>query len=469
MREKRHEEQSKFRMSFKGKLTLYYGMFMLLLSGTFCAALLWEIDDTLSDFMRQMLVDDVEKCVENIYVDNDEYYIDQKIFFLDDINVMIYDQDGNKIGGEYEGNFPLDFRDQEVRVVDDGEGQSWFLYDYMFHVSEGKNIWIRGVTSTSILGKTRTRMIYEATVLVVISALTVYVGGYLIAAHTCRPLTQMNRIIKNIFRGKDLSKRVTLNVKQHDEIRDLADAFNEMAERLLQSFEKERRFASDVSHELRTPLSVILSETDWALSVGDQEEQERVLRIVRQKAERMSGLVNILLLISRMENEEVNVPMELLDFRKVMQMAAESVETKAAKRHIQIHTEGLGDDSVWLYGNEILLFQMVQNLLTNAVCYGKDFGNIWISLWTETQEERVEICGAVRDDGIGIAPENLQKVFDRFFRVDAVRNQDKDGYGLGLCMAYRICRRHSGELTVQSELGQGSEFVFRLPAQEVVS
>lgn len=465
----RNAESFRVHMSLKGKLTLYYGMFMLLLSGTFCAALLWEIDDTLSDFMRQMLVDDVEKCVENIYVDNDEYYIDQKIFFLDDINVMIYDQNGNKIGGEYEGNFSLDFQNQEVRVVDDGEGHSWFLYDYMFHVSEGNNIWIRGVTSTSILGKTRTRMIYEATVLLAIGALTVYVGGYLIAAHTCRPLTQMNQIIKNIFRGKDLSKRVTLNVKQHDEIRDLADAFNEMAERLLQSFEKERRFASDVSHELRTPLSVILSETDWALSVGDQEEQERVLRIVRQKAERMSGLVNILLLISRMENEEVNVPMELLDFRKVMQMAAESVETKAARRHIQIHTEGLGDDSVWLYGNEILLFQMVQNLLTNAVCYGKDFGNIWISLWTETQEERVEICGAVRDDGIGIAPENLQKVFDRFFRVDAVRNQDKDGYGLGLCMAYRICRRHSGELTVQSELGQGSEFVFRLPAQEVVS
>ena len=233
--------------------------------------------------------------------------------------------------------------------------------------------------------------------------------------------------VENISNGKDLSKRLSLP-KAKDELYELSEKFNGMFERLELSFEKERQFTSDVSHELRTPVAVINSQCEYLLENDNlsAEDKEEIAVILRQ-AKRMSKLTSEMLMIARNEQDEQHL-MEKLDFGLLSELVIEELQTKAQEKNIEITLQK--QDDLFMNGDQTLILRMMMNLITNAINYGKTNGHIHVILKVENDQ----IVGEVKDDGIGISEEHLDKIWERFYRIDKSRSRENGGTGLGLSM-----------------------------------
>ena len=238
---------------------------------------------------------------------------------------------------------------------------------------------------------------------------------------------------------------------------ELADTFNDMMGRLERSFDAERRFTSDASHELRTPVTVILAECEMAEKMPEDTEavQESVTEIHKQ-ARKMSELIGKLLAYTRLEQGTRRIDREELDLSGLVEDVCEEQRTVAA-RNIKIECEASPD--VLVNGDVALLISLVQNLVTNAVKYGKDGGHVWVKVYSEGSKA----CVSVRDDGIGIGEEDLACIWNRFYQADRSRSDESRGIGLGLSLAQQIARLHGGRITASSRPGEGSEFIFSMP------
>ena len=232
-----------------------------------------------------------------------------------------------------------------------------------------------------------------------------------------------------------------------------------MLDRLEAAFEREKQFTSDASHELRTPISVILSQADFALAnPGDPQETLRALQAIQSQGKKMSALVAQLLELTRADNQTLRLEKEPIDLATLCETVAEELAERADKRGISI--ECLLQPEVMLEGDQTLLTRMMMNLVSNAISYGKEYGHIWIRLIQKDTGIRLSI----EDDGIGIAPEHINRIFDRFYRVDSSRSGAQGGNaGLGLAMVRWIVQAHDGTIQVESEPGKGSAFLVIFP------
>ena len=202
-----------------------------------------------------------------------------------------------------------------------------------------------------------------------------------------RALKQVDRIcdqVETISYGKDLTKRLLLP-KARDELYELSQKFNQMFERLEQSFEKEQQFTADVSHELRTPVTVIISQCEYLIEDPTLEkgEKEEIMIILRQ-ARRMSKLISEMLMIARGEMKE-SYDMEEVDLGLLTEVVVAELQEQANKKKIQISVSN--DLDIKMMGNHTLLLRMMMNLVQNAISYGKEHGHIEI-LWKNQEELR---------------------------------------------------------------------------------
>ena len=230
-----------------------------------------------------------------------------------------------------------------------------------------------------------------------------------------------------------------------------------MFERLEFSFEKERQFTSDVSHELRTPVAVIISQCEYLLENENlsAEDKEEIAVILRQ-AKRMSKLTSEMLMIARNEQDEQHL-MEKLDFGLLSELVIEELQTKAQEKNIEITLQK--QDDLFMNGDQTLILRMMMNLISNAINYGKTNGHIHVIL----KGENDQIVGEVKDDGIGISEEHLDRIWERFYRIDKSRSRENGGTGLGLSMVRWIVNLHNGTIHVESIEGIGTSFIFRFP------
>ena len=242
-----------------------------------------------------------------------------------------------------------------------------------------------------------------------------------------------------------------------DELHRLADTFDEMMERLENTFEAERRFTADASHELRTPMSVILAQCEYTLSKDDRSPAEYTdaLRTIRRQGARMNGLINDMLDYTRMEQKAERYPLTPTDL---------SVLTREICADMaMLHTNDITlyarvPDGITVNGSRILLTRLLQNLISNAYRYGKEGGSTEVRL-SRSPEGRAVL--EVEDNGIGIAEEHLPKLFDRFYRADSSRT--RKGTGLGLSMVKRITELHGAEIIVKSTINEGTVFTVTFP------
>jgi heavy metal sensor kinase len=280
-------------------------------------------------------------------------------------------------------------------------------------------------------------------------------GGFFLATRSLAPLRWMAEQAKTIT-DKNLNQRLDIGAA-HEELRVLADSFNELLSRLDQSFETMRRFVADASHELRTPLSVIRGEADVALgqdrSAGEYQES---LVIIQDEARRLTRLVDDLLNLARADAGHVNLRTEEFYLNELLAECCRAFQTVATAKQVDLQCMCPGD--VAFRGDPELIRRLVLNLIDNAVRHTPAGGRVLVDLEAAANELRIQVA----DSGIGIPPEAAPHVFERFYRGDQARSRQDGGFGLGLAIVKWIAESHQGAVDFTSEPGAGTTFTVLL-------
>src|SRR5437773_10789916 len=238
------------------------------------------------------------------------------------------------------------------------------------------------------------------------------------------------------------------------ELQPLAIAFDEMLKRLDDSFTRLSQFSADLAHELRTPIANMLGEAQVALSRGRRSAEYReTIESTIGECERLSGIVDNLLFVARADAAREPVARKQFDARAAVEKIAAFYQTIAEEHHVAISCSGKGQISA----DPALFERAVGNLVDNALRFTPDNGSIQIAL----AERATDFEVAVRDNGSGIAPEHLPRVFDRFYRAESSRGSD--GAGLGLALVKSIVDLHGGTAKVQSGIGRGTTVTLAFP------
>ena len=300
-------------------------------------------------------------------------------------------------------------------------------------------------------------LIIKNLILVVAVAMPAFIlfatlGGYWIAKKAFKPLEDIISTADSINEASDLSARIDVPSGSNEFIR-LAKTFDQMFTRLEQSFEAEKQFTSDASHELRTPISVIKGACEYALKYDETpEERQETISMIHRQAVKMSGLVSQLLSMTRLEQGTEKANFEKINLTEL----TKSICTEQAYADRNVYFDAKNEISAFV--DTTLITRLIQNLIDNAVKYGKADRHVWVSI-TENEHE---IQLSVKDDGIGIPIEEQSKIWQRFYQVDASRTGD-NGTGLGLSMVQMIAEIHGGYMSLESEPLKGSKFVLHLP------
>lgn len=461
------------RLSIRLKITLWFSAALLLVVAITYFVILSASDQVIQKTIRDSLIEAVENNVDEVEfytgiddvdLENDvdqfiEYkngYLEIDDDFLDSVNgvyTALYHSDGFMLYGENPvalETSKLTFSDARVqRVI--VRGTVYYVFDRELSGTGLEGLWLRGVVSEK-QGEIQLQTISRISLILLPALLILAVlGGYLIAGRMLKPIREISVTAAQISQGDDLKKRIEIGDGK-DELHRLAHSFNGMFERLEQAFEAERQFTSDASHELRTPMSVIMAQCEYSLENPCTEEDYRnALRVIRRQGKKMSRLIDDMLVFMRLELHPDNYEKHPLDFSA---LTAAVCSDMALIREKGISLESNIEPGAAVMGNEGLLTRLLTNLISNAYRYGRENGHIFVALKKETGG----ILLTVSDDGIGIAEDEQEKIFHRFYQTDSSRSDT--GTGLGLSMVKEIAEFHGGRITVKSKPGAGSTFSF---------
>lgn len=447
------------KISIIWKVTIWYTIFLCILAVMVVSFTYLVSERIINRTSRNHLVSVVENLAEEIEYDDGVLETDNDIDFLDNgVYVSIYDEENSLLLGmvpknyDISNSYPLETI-EKTKIMQ----EEWYVYEKHKELYGYGNIIIRGmVVATTAAGNqsVSTRVLLIMSPIIILIAT---VGGYILTKQAFRPVNEMRRTVEQISSGKDLTRRVNLGDGE-DELYKLAKTFDQMFERLEDAFEREKQFTSDVSHELRTPISVILSQCEYAMEQQNGEETSEALQSIYHQTQRMSKMIAQLLVLSRGDQGFIKLSLEEVSISELAEVIVEEAMEKAEQKNIKIYTDI--EENIKMQGDETMLVRFFVNLISNAICYGKEDG--WIRVVLKRENDLV--TGKIEDNGIGIAAEEQEKIFRRFYQVDSSRASSEDGnLGLGLSMVHWIAKAHGGEVAVESKLGVGSIFKFYFP------
>ncbi|MBQ7084232.1 MAG: HAMP domain-containing protein [Anaerotignum sp.] len=287
----------------------------------------------------------------------------------------------------------------------------------------------------------------------IIGIFCAFLIGQYISRRMLKPVEAIREAAERIS-IEDLSQRISTDGPD-DEMKELTVTFNSMIDRLDTSFQKQNQFISDASHELRTPISVIQGYANlinrWGKSDPDilQESIDSILT----ETEHMSTMIRQLLFLAKSDQSKLSLQKTKMSLNEVAEELVRDMEVLEVNRKIT-YTE---EDAVEILADYDLLKQLLWIHGENALKYSADGGEVEVKVWKDKKFGYVSI----RDNGIGIAEEDIPKIFDRFYRVDKSRNKEISGTGLGLAIAKWIVESHDGEIIVESKPGEGTVFIDR--------
>ncbi|HMF19226.1 MAG TPA: heavy metal sensor histidine kinase [Gemmataceae bacterium] len=280
-------------------------------------------------------------------------------------------------------------------------------------------------------------------------------GGYFLARRALRPVQHMTRAANQIS-ADQLHKRIEVD-NPADELGALGQTLNRMIERLERSFTEIRLFTADASHELRTPLTAIRTEAEVALGKLPDKEHQQILGSILEECDRLTRLTDQLLTLSREDAGVSKQVCEPVDLAALVRGVVDTMRLLAETKGLRLDLEEHGP--IEIDGDPARLRQVFYNVIDNAIKYTPEGGSIEVRMESLSRESRVSVA----DTGIGIPPEHLARVFDRFYRVDKARSRDQGGTGLGLTIARSIVVAHGGKFELKSTLGQGTTCTLVLP------
>ena len=282
-------------------------------------------------------------------------------------------------------------------------------------------------------------------------------GGWWIATRAIRPVEEISATAAKIAAG-DLSQRIN-TADTDDELGRLAGVLNATFARLDAAFAQQGRFTSDAAHELRTPVTVMLTQTQTALHrERSAEEYRQTIESCQRAAQRMRRLIESLLELARFDAGQEPMKHLMFDLSNTTRDCVELVRPLAVERGVAMHCDL---PALACVGDSERIAQVITNLLTNAIQYNKDKGEVRVT----TEQKNGTTLLTVADSGQGILADDLPRVFERFYRADKARSGTLGHTGLGLAISKAIVEAHSGTLEVSSPPGGGATFVLRLPTE----
>lgn len=268
------------------------------------------------------------------------------------------------------------------------------------------------------------------------------------------PVNSIIKTANDISLQNDLTRRIEIKEDaKDDELLKLSVTLNKMLDKIESLIMQEKQFTSDASHELRTPISVILAQGEYLLDISENDKEKELAENIVTKSKQISKLVSRLLLLARIDQKRQQFKREKVDLAILADIAVDSMKDLATKKNISLISNV--PDNLIVEADEPLLLSAVTNIISNGIKCGNDSGYVSVTA-SKLDEKSAEII--ISDNGIGIAKENLDKIWVRFYRVDDVRNDEYGSNGLGLSMVKSIIELHGGEIFVKSEEGKGTEF-----------
>lgn len=455
------------KISIKLKITLWYTLVMMIVAGAVLAILTSASQEMIERDIAERITKSVMTFSRILDKPNGmDIPVPKFGFYEQGVHMVVCDDNNNVIAG----NIPFELEtvpeliDNEIQTVTDSKNK-YYIYTTKVRRRNGEiePYWVKGVVSVTdemyaIRSAVKTNLIFTIILIIIAAA-----GGYFIIGRALSPVTKIRNTAEKISKSSDLSQRIHIGGGK-DEIHSLANTFDNMLDKIEQAMEREKQFTSDASHELRTPVAVILSEceymTDCAKTYDDVKESAYS---VKCQAEKMSKLISELLTISRMDRNTMKTEFEETDISELLNFVCDEQE--------EIHSENITmhrdiEEGIVSNADRFLLARLFINLISNAYSYGKDGGNVTVSLYQD--KDNITVC--VSDDGIGISENDLPKIWERFYQADSSRTANENGsMGLGLSMVKWIAECHGGDVSVQSKSGEGSRFTFIMPKRSSLS
>lgn len=295
-----------------------------------------------------------------------------------------------------------------------------------------------------------------------IVALSVGISYGILILFVYRPIQRFQTVVQSQLQKEPIQR---VMIESSDEFLHLSDSLNTMLESFRKDISRLKKlesvrteFLANVSHELRTPIFSTqgLIETLLNGAIDDKKVNRDFLRKALANTERLNTLLGELIDISRIESGELKLRFRFFDVISFLQETVNEMQTAAEQRNVTLRLEGDTSHSIDVYGDKERLHQVIVNLINNAVKYSEPKDLVTVTY--NDQRDFVEI--SIRDTGIGIAPQHLPRIFERFYRVDRDRSREVGGTGLGLAIAKHIVEAHEAEFKVVSEIGVGSTFTF---------
>ena len=451
-------------MSIKLQLTLWFTGFMTLLAALCLGLILIVSGHVTQNEAFQILSLTVRNNIPKISSENGYLSLEPDFkFYSNEVYMLIYNQNQALVSGQAPPQFPVDaeLKNGMTRFVP-GDNGGFYVLDFWVPSGWDNGFWLRGVLLTPDGSQMMNNIFLIFSIILPFFILMAAIGGFLITRRALSPISQIADTAGSISEGKDLTQRIQLSAKS-SEVTRLVNAFNHMFEQLEQSFETEKQFTSDASHELRTPTAVILAQCSYVQKhAEDAEEYKEAIDVIERQAQKMSLLIDRLLDMTRLDLGTQKLRLENIDFSEMVSVLCEEHDT--GSRHISILPQI--EEGILIHADSFLISRVVVNLLDNARKYGREGGFIQVRLYSQDSSAILE----VKDNGIGIAKENLDKIWQRFYQENPSR-QSNSGLGLGLSMVRQIMLLHGGSIRAESTPGSGSIFtaVFPLAKDEAAA
>ncbi|HET9906971.1 MAG TPA: ATP-binding protein [Anaerolineales bacterium] len=289
-----------------------------------------------------------------------------------------------------------------------------------------------------------------------IGAVIALVLGVFLSRTLTRPIRELTQATHAVSEG-DLSQQVP--VRSNDELGELAQAFNRMSSELSRSVNTRKQMTADIAHELRTPLSLILGHAE-AVHDGVLPPTRENFEIIREEATRLEHLVNDLRILSLADAGELTIHLQTIEPERLLQEVASLYQYETQRKNITLALD-ISSDLPPIEVDPGRITQVLTNILDNALRHSPEGGQIALS--AGQSNDWVEL--SVQDSGPGLRAEDVDRIFDRFYRTDSARQRNDGGSGLGLAIARSIVQAHGGQLSAQSEEGKGLNVILKLPVK----
>ncbi|SDK83585.1 sensor histidine kinase [Halanaerobium congolense] len=455
----------------KINLTIWYMVILFLVLIFFSSILYFYLESQLSEEVKSILEIEMQQLKSEINETglNSDYLLNS--VDRENLTTFVYNSQGKLMNKNLESEFIQDIitevnkKNNFFKIIE-YNNQKWAVLSSTVNSAPDQDFTqtyhINLVYSFAREQKMLDNLILILLIMIPLTLILASGGGYFLASRALKAIDLISVTAAKISQS-NLSQRIKINKGREDEIGRLVKTLNSLLDRLENSFYRQKQFNADVSHELKTPISVIKAQIEEAIDSEKKltSDQKNILLTIKKQIEQMNQLVSQMLLLAKVDGKNIKPDKEEFDLNVVVDAVIEEMNNLASEKNISIKKEIREGQEFRMKADLSLITQLLLNLIDNALKYSKNSGKIKIILTKLDGFYRLNII----DDGIGIAEEDLDDIFKRFYRVDKSRSREYGGTGLGLSICSWIVKIHGGEINVKSSLKKGSNFEILLPEE----